>query len=240
MNILMKIEYDGTNYSGWQYQPNKNTIQGELEKALNRLFQERVKVTGASRTDAGVSAQGQIANFRIASLRFKNLQDLFNSLKGVLPNDIYVKRLKIIDEDFNARYSSKGKIYLYQILANRSPLKQRFAWVVPYKLDLGKMRKVTKLFLKQKNYRAFCKVKDKDGKVKMKSISIRKTKDEIHIKIEANRYLYKMVRRIIGALVDLGRGHRTEEDVQKALIGEKHRPLICAPANGLILKKVIY
>jgi tRNA pseudouridine38-40 synthase len=240
MNILMEIEYDGTNYAGWQYQPHKNTIQGELEKTLSQLYQERIKVTGASRTDAGVSAQGQIANFYIPTLRFKNLQSLLNSLNAVLPYDIYVKQLKIMNEDFHARYSSKGKIYQYQILLNRSPLRQRFFWVVSYNLDLRRMRKVIKFFLKQKDYSAFCKVKDKDGKVIMRSISIRKTKDEIYIKIEANRFLYKMVRRIVGALVDLGRGHRTEEDIRKSLIGDEQRTLMCAPAQGLKLMKVKY
>jgi len=238
----MEIEYDGTNYSGWQYQPNKKTIQGELEKTLSQLYQREIKVIGASRTDAGVSAQGQIANFHIASLlatRY-SLKAIQHSLNAVLPNDIYVKRLKIVPERFHARFLSKGKIYQYQILIRQAPLRQRFAWFVPYKLNLLRMRKATRLFLKQKDYSSFCKVSDKNGIVAVKSVSIRKRKDEILISIKANRFLYKMVRRIIGALVEVGRNHRTEEDIKNSLAGRETRTLICAPAQGLKLMKVKY
>ncbi len=242
MNILMEIEYDGTNYAGWQYQPNKKTIQGELEKALSQLYQAEIKVIGASRTDAGVSAQGQIANFHVPPLiatRY-SLQAIQHSLNAILPNDIYVKRVKIVPDRFHARFLSKGKIYQYQILIRPAPLRRRFAWFVPYELNLPKMRKAACLFLKQKDYSSFCKVSDKNGIVAVKSVSIRKRKDEILISIKANRFLYKMVRRIIGALVEVGRNHRTEEDIKNSLVGKEHRTLICAPAQGLKLMKVMH
>jgi tRNA pseudouridine38-40 synthase len=236
----MEIEYDGTNYAGWQYQPNKKTVQGEIERALNQINQQNIKVYGTSRTDAGVSALGQIANFKISSMRFKNMVSFRKSINAVLPDDIYVRKMKIVADDFHARYSSKGKVYEYRIITNESPTRRRFAWIIPYQLDIKKMRKAAKLFIRQKDYKEFCKVKDKSGIVIMKSIKISKDKDEITFRIEANRFLYKMVRRIIGALVEIGRGHRTEDDIRKAMIGEKHHPLICAPAKGLILTKVIY
>jgi len=240
VNILIEIEYDGTNYSGWQYQPNKRTIQGELEKALRQIGQAKIKIIGASRTDAGVSALEQIANFHISAMQFKNIPSFRNGINALLPNDIYVRKMKIIAKEFHSRYSSKGKVYLYQIITEQSPLRKKFAWVLPYELDLSKMRNAAKLFVKHDDYKLFCSVKDKNGMVLMKSIKINKATDEIYIKIEANRFLYKMVRRIVGALVEIGRGHRTEYDIMKGLAGEKHRPLICAPANGLILVKVKY
>lgn len=242
MNILMEIEYDGTNYAGWQYQPNKITIQGELEKALNQIYQEKIKVIGAGRTDAGVSALGQIANFHMPSLLATRYSPkvIQHSLNAILPYDIYIKKLKTVGEDFHARYSCKSKIYRYQIINRRAPTRQRFAWILSYELNLIRMRKAGKLFLKQKDYSVFCSDRSKDGRVSMKSLIINKIKDEIYFTIEAHRFLYKMVRRIVGALVEVGRGHRTEEDIKKSLIGTKSRTLICAPANGLKLLKVKY
>lgn len=240
MNLLIEIEYDGSDYAGWQYQPNKSTVQAEIEKALYKINQEKIKIYGASRTDAGVSALGQVANFHIPPFRVKNIRNFRNHLNAVLPDDIYIRKIKIVADEFNARYSSKGKIYDYRIVTNRSPLRKKFAWIITAKLDINKMRKSARLFIKHRDYSAFCRVKNKKGIVLIKSIKITKDRDEIHFRIEANRFLYKMVRRIIGALVELGRGHRTEDELKKALIGEKHRPLICAPADGLTLTKVIY
>jgi tRNA pseudouridine38-40 synthase len=175
-------------------------------------------------------------------MRFKNIASFRKSMNSVLPDDIYVCKMKIVNDDFHARYSSKGKGYEYRVITNESPTRRRFAWIVPdhYHLDINKMRKAAKLFIGQKDYKEFCKIKDKSGIVLMKSIKISQYKDEIYIRIEANRFLYKMVRRIIGALVEIGRGHRTEDDIKRALTGGKHRSLICAPANGLALVKVIY
>ncbi len=240
MNIMMEIEYDGINYAGWQYQPDKLTVQGELERALAQLYQDKIKIIGASRTDAGVSAIGQIANFHTNTLRFNSLKKFLLSLNAVLPKDIYVKKVKAVNEDFNARYSAKAKIYQYKIIKHRSPLRRRFVWVLPFKLDIRKMTEAAKLFVKHKNYSIFCCLKTKEGRVNIKSITISKKKDEIFIKIEANRFLYKMVRRIVGALVDVGRGRATEDDIKKSLVSRKHRTLMCAPAIGLILKKVRY
>jgi len=236
----MEIEYDGTNYAGWQYQPSKITIQGELERALFQLCQKKIKITGASRTDAGVSALGQIANFNIAALRFRNLKYFQLSLNAILPVDICVRKIKTVPDNFNSRYSSKGKIYQYKIINNRSPLRQRFAWVRLCDLDLYHMRSAAKLFLNHKDYAIFCSIKDKNGEVVLRTIKINKINDEINIKVEANRFLYKMIRRIVGALIEIGRGHRIEDDIKKALTGQKHHPLMCAPAKGLMLVKVKY
>jgi tRNA pseudouridine38-40 synthase len=238
MNIKLEIEYDGTNYAGWQIQPRKITIQGEIEKALYKIYQKKIKIIGASRTDAGVSAYGQVANFEVNPLKFSKLTKLQSSLNAILPKDIWIKKINKVADAFNARRCNKSKIYHYKIITKPSPLRQRFAWFLPYQLDIKKMQSTISLFIKHNDYSLFCAVKDKNGEVNMESVLISQNQDEINIAIKANRFLYKMVRRIVGALVEVGRGHRAQDDITKALVGEKHRPLICAPANGLLLTKV--
>lgn len=241
MNIAIEIEYDGTEYAGWQIQPHRKTIQGELQRALSQVFQMPIKVIGASRTDAGVSALGQIANFKLTDKQTEDINYLKNSLNAILPNDIYIKRMKRVPDNFHARFSAKGKVYEYKILLSRAPLRQHFAWLVLYKLNISKMRRACRLFVKQKDFKSFCEADDdKDGRISIKSLQINKVRDEITIKIEANRFLYKMVRRIVGALVEIGRGHRTDQDIKDAFEGVKNRSLICAPAQGLKLVKVKY
>lgn len=240
MNIKIEIEYDGTNYAGWQKQPDKPTIQGEIEQALKKIFQKNIPVTGASRTDAGVSAQRQTANFKVLSLKFPNLTKLQSNLNAILPNDIWIRKITKVADNFNARRLAIQKIYRYKIITTPSPLQRRFAWVVSYKLNLANTRKAAKLFINHNDYALFCSAKHKNGQVKIKSISIKKSANEIMITVQGNRFLYKMVRRIVGALIEIGRGHRTEDDVKNALNGLKHRSIICAPACGLILVKVKY
>lgn len=254
MNVLIKIEYDGINYAGWQYQPNKRTIQGEIEKALHQILQTKIRIIGAGRTDAGVSALGQVANFYLDEKFLsgdgkKSLDKLQKSLNAILPEDIFIKSISSVADDFNARYSAQSKIYQYRIITSVSPLRKRFAWIIPDKIDLNKMRRAAKLFLRQTNYSAFCHTKDKYGKIKIKSLRIVKIsnsifserkQDEIIIRIEAKRFLYKMVRRIVGALVDFSRGKISERDIKNSFHGIKHHPIVCAPANGLLLLKVKY
>ncbi|MEO0074517.1 MAG: tRNA pseudouridine(38-40) synthase TruA [candidate division WOR-3 bacterium] len=239
MNIKMVIEYDGHNYYGWQKQLSKPTIQGTIEQALAKILGEKVKIIGASRTDAGVSALAQVANCQITTKANFDLEKLTKSINALLPKDIYIKSISRVKDGFNARRDAKSKIYTYTIITSPSPLRGYFAWCVPYQLDVKKMREGAKLFIANRNYADFC-AERKNGLVAIKKITINRKSDTITISIEANRFLYKMVRRIVGALVEIGRAHRELEDIQNALKGKKHRPLICAPAQGLILSKVKY
>ncbi|MEO0094070.1 MAG: tRNA pseudouridine(38-40) synthase TruA [candidate division WOR-3 bacterium] len=240
-NIFLEIEYDGTDYFGWQSQPKRKTIQGTIEQALGKILQEPVSLIGASRTDAGVSALGQCANFITKSqLSVERIQSALNSL---LPKDIYIRRAYQVHLLFNARLEAKSKIYRYRIIVGRSPLERRFAWEVKYPLDLDRMRQAAKLFLGEKDYQHFCAVKvtsPNDAIVNIKEINIKEKESHITIDIEANRFLYKMVRRIVGCLVDVGRGKITKNDIKFALVGKPHPPFITAPANGLILLTVRY
>lgn len=239
-NILLELEYDGTEFSGWQYQPGKRTVQAEIENALNKIFNNQLKghIIGASRTDAGVSAEGQIANFYCSSkISTERLQ---RSLNSILPDDIYVKQVLEVPKDFNARYDSKSKIYEYRILLGNSPLRRRFVWEFGYRLNIKAMRRASKLFLGKNDYSKFCESKEPDRIVNVKYIKLQKRGDELVFNIKANRFLFKMVRRIVGALVDFGRGMITEADIKNALLGKPHKPFITAPAQGLILKKVSF
>jgi tRNA pseudouridine38-40 synthase len=243
INILLEIEYDGRKYFGWQRQKKQPTIQGTIETLLEKIFQEKIKLYGAGRTDAQVSAEAQIANFKVTSndkaLKYlTNLEALKKILNAQLPADIYIKRLFYVKEKFHARYHAISKVYRYQIIKRPSPLRREFFWIVKENLDLKKIKRAVPIFLAHQNYGPFCGIFNKTALVQLKSIRVQDKKDEIYIRIEADRFLYKMVRRIVGALVDLGRNRRTEEELKNALLGLPHRPFVCAPAYGLILEKV--
>jgi tRNA pseudouridine38-40 synthase len=238
-NIFLEIEYDGTDYSGWQYQPQKKTIQGTIENGLKKILHEPIALVGASRTDAGVSALCQCANFLTAGrLQVKAIQAALNSL---LPSDIYIKKAYGVHLLFNARFSAKSKIYRYQIIPGRSPLQQRFAWELNYTLDGIKMEHAAQLFIGGKNFRPFCDITNNQIEGRVKVIDLKVLVDEnTVILIEANRFLYKMVRRIVGCLVEVGRGKITKNDIIKRLAGKSHQSFMVAPAQGLILLSVKY
>ncbi len=236
-NILLEIEYDGTNYFGWQYQPKRKTVQGSIETALNKILQEPVNLNGASRTDTGVSALGQIANFHTNSrISVQKIQTALNSL---LPRDIHIKKAYGVHLLFHARFDAKSKLYRYRIIFGRSPVHQRLAWEIKYRLDLSKMERASKLFLGVRDYNLFCSVKNENGVVNISKIDLIKN-DDLIIEIEANRFLYKMVRRIIGSLVDIGRGKIAKNEIVKSLSGKKQHTFLVAPAAGLILVNVTY
>ncbi|MCS7258487.1 MAG: tRNA pseudouridine(38-40) synthase TruA [candidate division WOR-3 bacterium] len=246
MNIVLEIEYDGRGFFGWQIQKHKPTVQGAIEEALKKLFLRRIKLYGAGRTDAGVSALGQVANFILEPQSdrekeyLKEPVKLKRALNALLPRTIYIKNIRYAHNDFHARYKASSKIYQYKILTNPSPLREGFAWVVNYPLDFTKIEEGIKLFVNHHNYGPFCGITKTHGAVKIKNIKLKKVRDEIYITIEADRFLYKMARRIVGALVDLGCAKRNLAEVKNALLGLTHRPLSCAPAHGLLLVKVKY
>lgn len=235
-NIRIDIEYDGTEYSGWQYQPDKRTVQGAIEKALKRISERDIRITGAGRTDAGVHALCQVANFKLD----KNIpvEELKRALNSLLPRDIFIKRAIEVSVDFDARYDTKSKIYEYRILPGRSPLRRRYAWELSYRLDYKRMERAKKIFLGKKDYGFFCELQE-SAIVDVKGIKLTKQGDEIILRIEANRFLYKMIRRIMGALVDMGRGKIEVEDIVRSF-GRDPNPFTTAPANGLILVEVKY
>ncbi len=237
-NIKMIIEYDGTDFCGWQYQLNERTVQGEVEHALKQLTSENIRVIGAGRTDQGVHALGQVANFHTSSaLGINEIHKALNSLTG---DDIYIKQISELNNDFHSRYSAKYKVYQYNIVFRPSPFKLRHNWYVKYKLDLSRMEIAKGYLVGKHDFRYFSAESDKDNTFCMvHSISLTEKNSRIIIQIKGDRFLRRMVRGIVGFLHDAGRGHYKPEQAQDVLNG-KIRDLFFAPARGLFLVEVKY
>lgn len=243
-NIKITIRYDGTNYSGWQFQKNGASIQETIEKALKAITGEKVHVTGSGRTDAGVHAKAQVANFRTRSkLPLKRLQMALNS---AFPDDIVVTRIKEAGPKFNAQHSARSKLYCYTIVNNdfNDPFLRNFAAKSFYKLDLSLMRKAAKILIGRHDFKAFQTKdgeKDKNSVRTIKKIRIEKRDDVVTFYIEANGFLYNMARNIVGTLIEAGRGKFSLAYVREVL-AKKDRRLSgpAMPAKGLSLDEVKY
>ena len=244
-NIRLEIEYDGANYSGWQVQPKSRgkTIQEVIEKSLRKILQEKIKLVASGRTDAGVHACAQVANFSTRS--DMPLSRLKLSLNGILPEDIKVKKLNAVSPDFHSRFCAKSKVYRYTIL-NRdysSPLLRNRVYFYPHALNLTLMRKEAKALLGRHNFRAFCASlgRDKDPVKRIKRIDIVKKKGFIYIDIEGDGFLYNMVRNIVGTLIEIGRGKFGAGALKKILLsGDRKLAGQTVPAKGLCLLRVKY
>lgn len=208
-NFKLTIEYDGTNYFGWQRQADDKrlpTIQGALEKAVQRLFGKKVPIVGSGRTDTGVHALGQVASFKVGTdIPAKNI---LRALNTYLPEDILVKDIKEVPLSFNARFNAKKKWYRYTIIQGHSVFNRHYSAYCPYRLNLGLMKEA--------------------GKKMEYKLKISKNGEFIHIDVIGKGFLYKMVRRIVGILIDVGRGKKISSQIQ------------IAPAKGLMLMRVYY
>lgn len=242
-NIMIKLEYDGTNYHGWQSQRNAITVQDTVKKAIKEITNEEVNLIGASRTDAGVHAYCQIANFK--SNTKIPIEQLSYALNSVLPNDIIVTYAKEVKESFHSRYSSKSKRYRYIIFNRRfpSPLLRNFSWYIPYRLNIEKMKMALIYFKGTHDFSAF---KSSGGSTKssirtINDISLEQCYDKIKIEVEANGFLYNMVRIIVGTLVEVGLEKINPIDIKK-IIESKDRLKAgrTAPPQGLYLIRIYY
>jgi tRNA pseudouridine38-40 synthase len=240
-NYLIVLSYDGTDYHGWQRQPKKRTIQGTLEDALARIAQKKVTVIGAGRTDAGVHALGQAANFE-AALRLSE-EELKKALNAILPDDIRVVELKKTAIDFHARRDATAKVYQYRIFHGPeiNPFVLRYVLHWPYPLNLARMRKAARLFQRQADFSGFSSNRLLYPVRKVTRSEIKKKGDEIIFTIEASGFLRYMVRTIVGTILEVGRG-RVSLDRIEEIFREKQRTLSSptAPAKGLCLMKVVY
>lgn len=253
-NIKLLIEYDGTNYHGWQRQKNHATLQKIIEDRLLRITGEDAALIGASRTDAGVHAVGQVASFKTNS----NLEPmtLQRALNATLPEDIRILYARETAAAFHPRYDALGKSYFY-IMANTnfsSAFLYRYAWRVPYTLDLDEMKKAGGLLLGKHDFSAFrgagCGAKSTARNIT--SLSIEKSSsidfmtatingNFIKITVEADAFLRHMVRNIIGTLVEVGRGEMTLNSISEAIkLKDRKKTGPTAPAHGLFLEKVNY
>ncbi|MDD2752435.1 MAG: tRNA pseudouridine(38-40) synthase TruA [Candidatus Omnitrophica bacterium] len=251
-NLRLEIEYDGTEYYGWQVQYNRKpevvshkfkTIQGVLEKTLQQILKEKIRLIASGRTDSGVHAQAQVANFRTnSSIALKNLQKALNSL---LPEDIKVKKVQQASPIFHSRFSAKSKIYRYTILNREfsNVFLRNTVYFYPYSLKIGAMQDAAKLLIGRHNFRSFqaSAGKEKNPVKTIKKIKIAKLNNFIYIDIEADGFLYNMARNIVGTLLEVGKGKFSEKDLRRILLA-KNRKLSgpTAPAKGLSLIKVKY
>lgn len=251
-NIKLEIEYEGTNYQGWQAQkslqptvhsPQKKSIQQTIENVLRQLLQEKIKLICSGRTDAGVHANSQVANFKTHSKIV--LSRLHEGLNALLPEDISITKVKAVSDDFHSRFSAKSKIYRYTIFngKHRSAILRNYAYFLRYPLDVALMRKEAKVLLGRHDFSAFCGScgKHKNPWKTVKDINITRKGDFLYIDIEADGFLYNMVRNIAGTLIEIGRGRFPKESLKKILL-YKDRKLAgpTAPAKGLTLMKVVY
>lgn len=237
-NLKLVVEFDGTKYAGWQYQPRSRTVQGELESATSKVLQKKVTVYGCGRTDAGVSARAYVANVHIDSPL--SIERLRLAVNHFLPDDILVMSIEEAKPGFHARHSALGKTYVYRLVRRKSPLRRRHAWEFWFKLDVEKMSKSARRFEGGRDFRAFCQTRDQDGICHVRHVRVSASGDEVLVTVEGDRFLYKMVRRIVGALVACGSGRLTQKDIRAALAGKPFPPFQTAPARGLLIDSVEY
>ena len=241
-NYKLIIEYDGTNYSGWQIQPHQRTIQQEIEKALSKILNHKIKITGSGRTDAGVHALAQVANFKTTStIKPANLKKALNSL---INKDIRIKSITKAADDFHARFSAKRKTYRYQIALKEPSVFERFYYnYIPYKLNLSLMKKEAKELLGTHDFKSFqgSARLAKDTKRTITKASLIKKGDKLYFTIEGSGFLYNMVRNIAGTLIEIGRGKLHKGSIKK-IIKSKNRKNAgpTAKACGLFLVRVRY
>ncbi len=244
-NIKLTLQYDGTNYFGWQRQKNTHrTIAEIIEDSLKKILQEKIKLIAAGRTDAGVHAQAQVANFTtVSSLGTSRLS---HSLNALLPEDIRVIKAKDAPLDFNSRYSAKAKTYRYTILNRHSSdvFLRRYVYHFPLSyLDVNAMRKASAILVGSHDFSSF-KHTDKKKRTAirdLKDIKVMRRGEFIYIDVTANSFLYHMVRNIAGTLIEIGKGKLPPESLQKILQAKDRKTAgPTAPACGLCLMKVKY
>ncbi|RLD17396.1 MAG: tRNA pseudouridine(38-40) synthase TruA [Caldiserica bacterium] len=241
MNIKLCIQFKGDKFFGFQKQKNKRTVQGEIEKALKRIFKKEIKTTGCSRTDRGVHAKEFVLNFKIDKLRF-DLKSLINAMNYYLPEDVRVYKAEEVRENFNSRYMAKYKIYRYYVYNRKilSPFLKGFVYHFPYKLDFKKMENSLKYFVGEKDFKNFSVKGEKKNTIcKVSHIRIRKKGGLFFIEIKADRFLYKMVRKIAGTILMIGRGKIKVENIERIFEGMVKSGDVLPP-EGLYLWKVIY
>jgi len=242
-NIRLTLAYDGTNYHGWQSQPNGVTVEETLKAVVERILDHGVKIVAGGRTDAGVHALGQVANF--TTLKSIDNGGLFRGLNGLLPQDIRVKEVSDADPSFHARYSAKSKVYVYCILNQpcNSPFLARYALHVPYSLNLAAMRETFGLVLGEHDFSAF---KKKDEVYASPVREVLKARmatrgSMVFVIIEATGFLRHMVRNIVGTLLLVGQ-EKIDSDAFKAILESRQRENAgpTAPPHGLFLREIKY
>lgn len=240
-NIKLTIEYDGTEFVGWQCQSNGRSVQEVIEQTLAGIIQESISIVGAGRTDSGVHARGQVASGFVDTTLTN--QDLYRALNGTLPADIVIHTVEDVDEKFSARYSAKQREYRYYIRRQPSAIQRRYCWQLGYHLDVQSMNRIAESILGVGDFQAMSKT---DSTVEHYRCQIFESQwmehqEELVYTVRANRFLQGMVRALVGTMVNVGRGYTPEAEF-KNILESKNRSNAgqSAPAQGLFLERVTY
>ncbi len=236
------IEYAGTRYSGWQIQKNARTVQGEIDRAVREVTGERtVELYGAGRTDAGVHALGQVAHLDVRTALPPDT--LAVRLNDLLPADIHVLAAAKVPHRFHARHDALSRTYVYQIARRRTAFAKPFVWWVKDDLRVGAMREAARAFTGRRDFRGFTDddPEEKSTVVEVAQVELLEDADALLVVVEGSHFLWKMVRRMTGVLVEIGRGGLNTSDVADLLASPGGLPAqLTAPASGLFLSRVIY
>ena len=242
MRYFVTFSYDGSRYHGWQIQPNGDSVQAQLQRALSLLLRSEIIVTGAGRTDAGVHARMMVAHFD-SDAEIAGCQ-LTYKLNKLLPYDIAVSRVEQVADDLHARFSATSRMYRYYLHTEKNPFLCRTSCELHYPLDFSEMNKAAKLLFEYEDFGAFCK-----AHADVKTTICHITTAEWHqtspatwyFEIRANRFLRNMVRAVVGTLVDVGRGRITIDDFRKIVEGKKRTEAgESMPAHALFLEDITY
>jgi len=250
----LTIEYDGTKYSGWQEQRNARTVQGEIRKAAGEFFEGTVEMQGAGRTDAGVHARAQVAHLRVHrqweddTRRWPTPGEILDAINSRLPSDVCLVDVAEAAPGFHARHDAVARTYIYQISLRRTAFFKKFVWWVKQPLDIEAMSEAAPTLIGRHDFSAFRAADpsrpDESPIVVVEDAAIEKDGDLVVFRITASHFVWRMVRRVVGALVRLGRGEITPDDFARLLQGQTDPRLDVAtwtaPASGLFLERVIY
>lgn len=240
------LAYDGTSYCGWQIQPNGTTIQEVLQNKLGIILRMPIEVVGASRTDSGVHALNQTAHFsyseELNSFRF------LAAINGVLPNDIRVRSLEQVSDDFHARYSAQNKLYHYHINLNKfqDPFRKLYSWHFPEKVDISLLEEASAHFIGTRDFTSFANEPGAGASARnpirtLRSLQIIQDGDGLRLEFEGDSFLYKMVRNITGTLIEVAKGKRNVSEIPDILAAKDRRQAgRAAPPHGLFLARIDY
>lgn len=243
-NYKITIQYDGSRYKGWQVQKSTDmTIQGKIQDVLSAMTGQDIEVIGSGRTDAGVHAYGQVANFHVPE--HFSAQEIFEYLNHYLPMDIAVLNIEEVDERFHARFHATSKTYVYRIhtSAVSNVFERKYMYTYTDLLDVELMKKAAQLMIGTHDFAAFC------GNKKMKKSTVRtvteidilEKENEIQISYMGDGFLQQMIRIMTGTLIEVGNGTKKVEDIQQILESKiRENAGFTVPSEGLILKSVIY
>ena len=242
MRFKLTIEYAGTRYSGWQIQKNARTVQGEIDRAIRELADTSdFELYGSGRTDAGVHALAQVAHLDLTTTLPPEL--LRRRINDALPSDINIVRIDKVRHRFHARHGAVGRSYIYQVSRRRTAFAKPFVWWVKEDLDVEQMRAAARQFVGFHDFRAFSDddPDEKSTEVLIDTLDIHEDEDLIVVHVEGSHFLWKLVRRLVGVIVETGRGGLSVDAASRLLGSASSLPArLTAPAAGLFLERVFY